>query len=616
MKNSRKIGNTNIRTFEDELDYCLARPEIFIGSISEIDRKEFIYVDGKLSEEMVTINPGLYKIFVEALDNCIDEAIRTDFKHATKINVFYDNGKITICDYGRGVPTDFDDTSGKYTPELIYTSLRTGSNFDDTSESETIGKNGVGVSLTNFFSKEFSCWIDDGKNVYKQKFSNNSKDLSKPSIKKTNGKKTFTEISFTPDYEYFKVTDKCKTDFERLIHKRVSNLAWCYPEITFRYNKKIVRVGKEHFNDVDENMAYISNEKVNIVAGYSEEDVRMGFVNGSACTGNHVVYVRDTVQREMRAFFKKKYKIDVSPSDLCAHLFIGVSIRMPKPKFDSQTKERMTSPIVEFKHIINGLLDDKRFRNKILSNPKLIDTIKEKYLNKVDNAAKKKLASLQKKKIKKVAKFIPAQSKKKDDNILVLTEGDSAINSLITTRPPNIAGYPLRGKVMNVHSETPLKVLSNNELKTIMDLVGLEIGKKPKNLNFGKIAIMADADVDGNAITGLLINFFWKFWPELITDGKILRILPPLYSVKKGKTTKTLYTFEEHRDWVDTVPDIENYSISYFKGLGSLSEDLYEKMINKPKYITFEPGKNASKSLELVYGKNADKRKQWLSEVT
>ena len=170
-----------------------------------------------------------------------------------------------------------------------------------------------------------------------------------------------------------------------------------------------------------------------------------------------------------------------------------------------------------------------------------------------------------------------------------------------------IGGYPLRGKVMNVRGMKPVEIMKNKEIAELLSIIGLEFGKPAIDLNYGKIAIFTDADTDGSHILSLLLNLFSN-WPMLFAEGRICRMLSPLYVCTKGKDVKWYYTKEEF-----DKANLKGYTVDYMKGLGSLPKQIYKDVINNPSLVTFDNDDNF-KSLELAFGDDADSRKKWMSQ--
>ena len=610
----RNLAGTEKQIYDNDLDYVLARPGIYVGSINEELSEKFVYIDGKLSKKVIKLNPGLLKIVDEIIANSVDEAIKSNFTFGTKIDVIFENGNITVEDNGRGIEVVKDSALNKYLPEILFTNLKSGSNFDDDSGSESAGVNGLGSVLTNIFSKEFCVETRDGKFIYNQKFENNCKKIHDPVLKKMarSGKKG-TTVDFLPDYDFFKTTDECKEHLQLLVEKRVRDLAFCYPEIQFSFNSEAIKTkGSVLLDDITDQNQFAESDKVRFGICKSSDDSfnSISFVNGcDTPTGTHVNYVVNKVATHLQEFIKKKHKIDVKTSDVKMHMFIMFSLRMPKPKFSSQTKEDLNSPNRDFRDRIDAVIDEK-FLKKLTKNEEIIDSIKEIYTLRDKAGEALKLKKLQKtEKRLKIPKYMPAISKKKSNNILFIAEGDSAISSLSSVREDNMAGFPIRGKFTNVYGSTPVKALENTELNMICQIIGLKIGKKADNINFGQIAILSDQDHDGNAIAGLLLNFFYKWWPELIEGGKVVRVLSPLFIARNGKQVKRFYDHDAYHNWEHD----DSWKVFYNKGLGSLGKEEYKYMVTNMRYLQFSSDKDTKPALSLVYGPDADMRKEWLS---
>jgi DNA topoisomerase-2 len=244
-----------------------------------------------------------------------------------------------------------------------------------------------------------------------------------------------------------------------------------------------------------------------------------------------------------------------------------------------------------------------------MKNEELIQPIIEALLLKKQLAEARALRKAQKNaKKKKVASHISATGKKVEDKILFITEGQSAISNLINVRKTAIhGGFPLRGKPRNVRELKPTDIMKNKELSELMSIIGLELGEPAEDLNYGQIGILADADFDGFSIAALLVNFFSN-WKELFDDERILFIKSPIVIAKKKKQVKRFYDL---KDFHDAKLDNE-WRIEYNKGLGSLSLEEYDLMINDPVTEVIEYDSGATKSLETAFGKNSLPRKKWL----
>jgi DNA gyrase/topoisomerase IV subunit B len=552
-------------------------------------------------------------LFSEVIDNSIDEGLKTNFKFSNKISITINDKEITITDNGRGLNCDWDETHSQYKSVLAFTKLRAGSNFDKTGN--TIGRFGVGVSLTNILSKEFSVISTNTNN---EKIVLNCKNnASEIDVKKSTCKSAIkgTSIRYILDFDYFKI-EKYTEEIISLIHKRILDLAMIFPQIEFKWNGKKVytnnfreyvkRIGEDFIIHEDENSQFA------ILPSPSDTSSNISFAKGIETVrgGSHVEYILTNLYYVLRPMLQKKYKINITPSDVRSKFLIIINCKnLPELNFDSQMKEKLT--------ITNSLAKyisiPKNFYSKILLNKTMIDPLIELYMLKKELENKQIVENKQKTlKKKKIPKLIEASSKDRSKCTLFLTEGDSALGQLIGVRDrEHHAGLPLRGKVLNVFDCNHKEVLSNVELQDIMACVGLSLSnKKVDGLRYGKIVLLQDADPDGNCISGLLLNFFYKFWPELFEKKMIVKYLSPIIVAKKKKEIKKYFSFEEFEKDRDKL---NGWELSYKKGLGSLDEKEYSEMINQPVEYVFTTTDVCSESLNVVFGNSTDKRKEWLS---
>jgi DNA gyrase/topoisomerase IV subunit B len=207
----------------------------------------------------------------------------------------------------------------------------------------------------------------------------------------------------------------------------------------------------------------------------------------------------------------------------------------------------------------------------------------------------------------RVVNHIAATDPDPSRRTLFIVEGLSALGSLISVRDSKTIGaYPLKGKVMNVRGVKPVDILRNKEISELLSIIGLEFGKPAVDLNYGRIAIMTDADVDGSGILALLLNLFSN-WPELYDGGTICRTLTPLYVCEKAKDTQIFYNKSEFESF-----NSKGYIVSYIKGLGTLSKEAYKLCIMKPNYVRLNTKDSGLESLEMAFGDSADRRKDWM----
>ena len=602
----------------DERQHVLHRPAIYVGSVTEEEIPTYVYEDGRLVNRAVTQIPALCKIVDEIIDNSVDEAIRTRFQYGTKIEVTFKDGTITVEDNGRGLPIEKRE-DGKWTPEVIYTKLRAGSNFADDGRA-TMGMNGVGSSLTNIFSSTFSVDTANGKQRYRQTFRNSMSVIDKPKVDAT--KSNYTQVTFRPNYDYFNATDKVMVTLPLLIEKRLRNLAFAFPEIQFKFNgQRIVGANlKQFLSNIHEVFEFNETDDARIGVFFSETDFQqISFVNGLETKrgGTHIENVSWRIIEYLREFLKKKHKIEVKPADIRSKLFIMLSLRITNAQFDGQTKERLMNPISEFKDILDALVTEK-FLKTITKNEEIIAPIVESYKLQQqvkENLELKKMSKTPKK--VKVDKYFPATN---DQRYLMLCEGDSAAGGLMAALGRNQFSYfALRGVPMNTHEAKVAKITDNEELKNVVQILNMDLTRDAQtDLSHDCVVFASDQDLDGIHIRGLLLGFFHRFSPSLIKTKRVCYLQTPVVIGRdsKGKLAKLFFSFAEYREYAQTE-EAKKYRWDYKKGLGSYdveSNELQEiiKIVGiENMLMPFEWSETVPETMELWLGsRRADDRKE------
>jgi|TARA_B110000240_G_scaffold53167_2_gene60717 DNA gyrase/topoisomerase IV subunit B len=584
---------------------------MYMGSSSKEEIERFVL--GEWTK--ATYVPALSKMVDEILDNSIDEAIRTNFKFANKINVSINSNEITVTDNGRGIPQDkiFDEAmqTNILRPVAAWTKVNAGTSFDD--ERVTIGTNGVGSAATNFLSKTFTgkTWSN------KKSIQLDCKDGADTMKVKTGSKVgNGTEVSFIPDFDLFEVDSLDQLDTITLIEDRLISLQMAFPEIQFSFNKKKVAI-----NDFKKYVAMFSDisimEKTNNLSYFiapSEDGFRTNsYINGvnTRQGGTYVDYFMNQIIDTLTVKIKRRHKVEVLKTTIKSGItFVMFARNFVNPKFDSQTKERLTNPFGNVKEHLDicRVRDAEWLANKILNTPEIIDPIIEAQLAK-KAAADKRAATLAQKKLRKVkvAKHISAN---KDDATLKIVEGDSAMGFLLKVRDPDTVGaFPLRGVIMNTWDMKPAEVLKNKELSELVAVLGLDINDKDSvdNMTYKYIATLTDADHDGiGHISPLLIAFFYKFWPRLLLENRVQITRTPIMISTKGSEVKWMYTYEEAAEFKKK----DGYKHRYIKGLGSLTEDEYHVIINKPMYDTVTV--DDASVFQMMFGKDSSLRKEYM----
>lgn len=592
-------------------EHIIKRSGMYIGSSAYEAHERFVFGEFK----PVSYVPGVIKLIDEIIDNSVDEGIRTNFEFANKISVDIDDHKIVVTDNGRGLPQGNVITpDGKTIPGPVaaWTLPRAGGNFGDDKLRVTGGMNGVGSALTNFFSTMFKGVTSDGKNEITVNCSNGAENISHSVRKST---KKGTTVEFVPDFSHFEATGITETD-RLIVRDRLQTLAVVFPGIEFKFNgTKLVGNFKKYAHMYDEAALIQESESTSLAIGRSADGFRhMTYVNNinPRVGGSHIDYVTNELASKLIPVIKRKYGIEITGARIRECLTIVMFVRgMKNMRFDGQTKERLTVPAGEIRDHMQ--LDIDKLAKALMKNEAVLMPIIEAALARKLAAEKAAETKATKKAAKaKVAKHIKP-NKYGDDKLettLFLTEGDSAIGYLIETRDRDLhGGYPLRGKFKTTWGEKPVDQLKNKEIFDICSITGLVHGEKAEGLNYKNIAIMTDADVDGTgSIYPSLVSFFTQ-WPELFEQNRIRFVKTPvIIATKKGKQEwfYDLPSFESKRE------ELKGFDVRYIKGLGSLTREEYERVINEPNYEVVKLGENWKDKLEMLYGDNSAPRKVWM----
>jgi len=595
-----------------DTEHVLLRPGMYIGSVKPhteevylLDRRSW-----KLTPKEITYNPGFLKLFDEIVSNSVDEHKRNPKLNQIKVTVDSDSNRISIWDNG-GIPVEIHKEYNEWVPEMIFSNLKTGSNFDDTEQRTVVGTNGVGSTLTNIFSKEFKIDTCDGKKRFTQVFSDNMAKKTKPNVKSQ--RKGFTEISYVADFERFGMKKIDKPSLQ-MIEKRLYDIAACNPKLKIWLNDEVIsfKSFKEYSELYTTPVFYEQSENWQIGIGHSESGFKaVSFVNSVETKdgGTHVNNIVWQITQYLREKIKRKYRVDVKPSELKNHLYLFINCTVINPAFSSQTKEKLITEPKDFGSIHE--LSERTLRQVL--NSEIIQSVLDWIERKKAAEERAKLRKLNKGlDKKKVVKLIDAKKSGDRSNCtLAIFEGDSASSAFRQYRNPTMQGaFPLRGKFVNVRESTASKVVQNKEVQSLMAALGLKIGHEPEDLRYGKILLYTDADVDGNSISALLINFLGKYWPELFEQGRVLKVETPLMVAKKGNQTLSFYSDEEYKQWESKQRSLSSWNIEYKKGLAALENEEYQEIISNPKTFTLTKDNNFEHTLNVWFSKDSEPRKK------
>ena len=616
-----------------EIQHILQRSGMWVGSTKSEEKESFIYntKTGKFEMRITNYIPAMLKVVDEVISNSCDEFRRKDNMGLTELRVVMnkDNGEIIVRDNG-GIPIVKHKEAGVYVPEFIFGRLRTSSNYDDTEDRNVIGTNGVGSALCNVFSTFFEIESADGKNEFHRSWSNNMEKLNDDlKVTKCDKKTHYTQTRFILDFSRFETDLKTfDDDFINIIHKRCIDAAAANPGL-----KVVFNCGGEDiewkFNKLDEYIDLYSNilniaDKIPFENDlctaliFPDSSVDVGFVNGAECSkGTHMKALRNEINQAVVDYISKKDKIkDLTARGVDNKYSVFININVSNPAYDSQTKDTLTTPIEKFSkdEKIKWEVNEK-FLNKIIKS-EIVALVRDWYKQKTaaeDEKALRKINIETNKGLKRPDKYITCSSRRKNERQLWIFEGDSAKAGFRGGRNPDIqAGYTMRGVPLNCYGMTPLQIMKNEVFNDIVTILGLKWGKEfdINELNFGKIVISTDADVDGDKIASLLLLFF-NNWPELIEKGIVCRSISPIIISRKGKDCKKFYTMEEFKA---EEKKLKGYSHKYAKGLGGLSNQESKEMYQEPKFLYFKKDEAADSMFRKWFAKgDSETRKQMLN---
>lgn len=590
------------------------------GSVSYEETERFVL--GKFQK--VRYVPALLKLIDEIIDNSLDEAIRSNFEYANMIDVSIEGNSVTVSDNGRGIPQDEVVTpEGKrlLRPVAAWTVTNAGTSFG--TERTTIGSHGIGAAMVTYLSTSFvgKTWRQGSQVVVDSKDGCDPDIKGNPKVKQSeiaDKSSSGTIVKFEPDFSLF----ECKSIepiIEDLVMDRLISMAICFPEISFKFNKR--KVGGSNFTKYLKmygEHSVIFGGSYEFQGGFtnSEDGFRTNsYINGvhNILGGSYVQYITDSVADELIPMIKRKYKINVTKQMIKSHLtYVQFANSFVNPKFDSQTKERLTNTQGEVKAHFNQYAPDvdiEKIAKKIISNQELIDPIIQAELAKRLAAESRAAAAAQKNlKKAKVANHVKA---KKPGGSFAVCEGLSAFGRFVDARGNNDTQgcLPLKGVIMNVWKEPVTKILSNKELSEIISCLELDINDPDSvdNSYYKDIWILVDADHDGMGhISPLLQAFFYRFWPRLFSEGRIHIVQSPILIVhQKGKKDLFAYDYESAAKLKKENP---NGYFRYIKGLGSLELEEYRDMINNPRLLTVKI--DDPKQFEIMFGDDSDLRKK------
>ena len=616
---AEKYGADKIKVLEG-LEAVRTRPSMFIGSTSK---------------------EGLHHLVWEVTDNSVDECL-AGACNIIKITINKDNS-VTVEDNGRGIPVEIHPIYKKSALELGITKLHAGGKFDKKAYLISGGLHGVGISVVAALSKKMIAEVKREGKIYRQEYSIGKPTTQVKIIGECKKEETGTKITFWPDSSIFSTIE---FDFN-IIANRMRELAFLNAglKIKLEDERKDKKEEFQYSGGLIEFVKWLNKSKealhkpiyfkkqtdstiteiaVQYNSGYQENI--FGFVNtiNTVEGGTHIIGFKTALTRVINDYAQKSGIIkneSLTGDDVREGLTAIVSLKIPEPQFEGQTKTKLGNS--EVKGFVDSVVSSC-LSEFFEENPQ----IARKIASKAAESAKARIAASKARDIvrRKSAfgsgglpgKLKDCASRKKEKTELFIVEGESAGGSSAQARNKEYqAILPLKGKILNVEKAAPVKVLSSEEIANLVTAIGTGVGEgfNLNKLRYGKIVIMADADVDGSHIKTLLLTFFFRFMPELIENGNIYIAVSPLYKIRKKED---IYVYSEE-ELKKTIDKIGQATITRFKGLGEMNpQQLWETTMNPAtrllKKVTIEDAVEADRVFSTLMGDDVEPRKQFIIE--
>lgn len=639
---------------KDPIEHIMLRPDMYIGSTTVKKTTEYVaekvVVENspttyKINKKEIAISSGIVRVFIEAISNAVDNVERSKNTKTKctkiKVNIDKETGLTSVWNDGDIIPIEINDENQCYNHSLIFGHLLTGSNYDDTEDRFTSGKNGLGVKLLNVFSKHFSVEGLDPHNgkTLKQIWTNNMRTTEGPVVQNTKMKKGYTQISWIPDFTLFKI-EKYTDDILSLYTRYIIDIAML-TKVSVYINDEILPINNLQtyatlYQSEDlspEEMIAIKIPNSEVVLTTSDDGFQdISFVNGISTKlgGVHVDAWSEAIFRPIVDKFnasktkssQTKPKININDVKQFFKLFVNSTVI--RPEFDGQSKNRLESPSVEAD--IRKTHIDKICKWSVIS--KIEDIIRSKEFSVLKKSESKR------KRIVKVDGLDHANlagSKNSNDCTLIICEGLSAKTYAVAGIQKGVYGkagrdwfgiYPLTGKLMNVRNFSPTSIASNKVITNLIQTIGLKYDTDYLNdtnfnsLNYGKIMVMTDADVDGCHIEGLLLNFFHYLFPTLLQREQpfLVSMKTPIVRVFNPRGDILFYDEKRFQKWFSE--QTKKVKTKYYKGLGTTRpEDVPDTF--GLKMVEYIKDNDVDMNMSKVFNrKESDTRKEWLAEYS
>ncbi len=599
-----QYNEDNIRSL-DWKEHIRTRPGMYIGKLG----------DGSSPDD------GIYILLKEVLDNSIDEFVMGAGK---TIDIKIDEGKVSVRDYGRGIPL------GKVVD--VVSKMNTGGKYDSRAFKKSVGLNGVGTKAVNALSASF--FVASTRDGQRKTALFNQGVLEKNEPPSGSSQRNGTQVSFVPDETIFKKY-RYRNEY---VAKMLKNYVYLNPGLTIVFNgeKYLSKNGLKDLLEDNNNtedflypVIHLKGDDIEVAITHSRTQYNEeyhSFVNGQHTTqgGTHQTAFREALVKTTREFYARQF----DPSDIRKSIISAISIKVMEPVFESQTKTKLGStemgnglPTVRtyINDFIGTQLDNFLHKNAQTAEAiqhKILQAEKErKELSGIRKLAREraKKASLHNKKLRDCRVHLGDIKKdRRLESTLFITEGDSASGSITKSRDVNTqAVFSLRGKPLNSYGMSKKIVYENEEFNLLQ--AALNIEDSMEDLRYNNIVIATDADVDGMHIRLLLITFFLQFFPELIKEGHLYILQTPLFRVRNKKKTIYCYSDQERLDALEALG--KQAEITRFKGLGEISPDEFKHFIGddiRLDPVMLDKNMTIDELLSFYMGKNTPKRQEFI----
>ena len=627
---STQTYDANSISVLEGLEAVRKRPGMYIGSVS---------------------TKGLNHLIYEIVDNAVDEHLAG---HCNQIDVtLHNDGTVTILDNGRGIPVGINEKTGLPAVEVVFTILHAGGKFGDGGYKISGGLHGVGASVVNALSEWLEVKIYKEGKVYQQMYERGKPVAPLEVIGTCLKKRTGTEVTFLPDAEIFEKTYFKASSIKNRLHEtaylnpelslhfvneregELEDVTFCEPEGLVAYVKELNK-GKQAVSDVIYYKRKQDGIEVEAAFQYTDDfqENIMGFCNniytmegGTHLTGfkTRFTVVMNQYAREIGIL--KEKDANFTGADIRNGMTAIIAVKHPDPRFEGQTKTKLDNPDA------GKTVGDITAEEMVLYFDRNLETLKKVLscaeksakIRKAEEKARTNLLVKPKFSCDSNGKLSNCESRKPEECEIFIVEGDSAGGSAKTARNRKYqAILPIRGKILNVEKATMDKVLANAEIKTMIHTFGCGFSEGFGNdfdiskLRYNKIIIMTDADVDGAHIATLLLTFFYRFMPELITHGHVYVANPPLYkAIPKRGQEEYLYDDKALEHYRKTHKG--SFILQRFKGLGEMdAEQLWETTLNPEtrilKQVEIEDAKAASEITAILMGTEVPPRREFIYE--